>query len=927
MTENTKVFEEDLLSDETLEEKPAQDNNNIVIYDEHISIVDGLDDIHLAEIGADDNELVFNYSSSFSDFIFEFFDFSSSPIIVQTLYSYARNEYNRADLAATKITYVNTSSVNLVRASMSIETDKEVAPVKPTFQASEPEPSYAALNALTYVGTVGNDVVTGNNLSINVMDGLTGDDDLTGGQLSDQIWGGDGNDTISGGDGNDTLIGAADNDYILGGNGDDLIWGGDGWDDAAGGNGDDFLSGNEGNDILYGNTGSDIIYGGDGDDTLYSLDSGTSKSDLSYANMIYGGDGNDTIYGSSGTDSLNGGSGNDVIISRSGNGDTYEDYMLALNPLVYYRLGEDSGGTAIDATGNQNATYANGIKHEQNPLNSSLKNKSVKFDGSNDQVVTAADDARFDTTEGTVSAWFNADNLNSNYSIFSKDGNGNVDGQFYVGVNSNGDIYGRVQQGGADSSFTYNPTPAIGGKIQAGQWYMLTMTYGAGGADFYLNNQLIGSNGLLTKTDSDRAFIIGGRNSSSTPTDEFEGLIDEVAWLPNELNAAAVANLYTAGVGATLDVQNTTTLLGEAGNDTLTGSDGIDRLNGGDGLDTLYGGSDADTFIFEAANAFNDIDVVQDFDEGEGDVLDISDILSGFGVNAGNISDYVDINISGDDTYYDYIMALNPLVYFRLDETSGTTAVDSTGNIDGTYLGTPQLGQAGFDNGISNGAVAFDGSNDEIVEISDSSLFNTTEGTVSAWFNLADTNSNYVVFAKDGNGSIDGQFYLGVDSSGDIYGRFQHSGVNDSVTYDPTAAIGSKVQAGQWYMITMSYGAGGADVYINGQLIGSSATLTGTNSDRSFLIGAKNSSSSPDTELNGSIDEVIWLGNELNATEINNLYNAGVSAVDNLGPTNGLYVDTTGSGTFNAANQIAGFTDLTNISDELTMFNNGNLIF
>ena len=546
-----------------------------------------------------------------------------------------------------------------------------------------------------------------------MIDGLNGDDTITGGNLTDQLWGGAGDDDLNGGDGDDRMVGFIGNDQLSGGNGHDWLWGGDGNDTLTGNNGDDFISGNAGNDVLIGSVGSDTLYGGADDDIIYALDSDAdNKADLSYSNLIYGGEGDDTIYGSSGDDTLNGGAGNDTIYSRSGAGDSFEDYVLALNPIVYYRLDEDSGSnTAIDKAGNLDASYDGlNIQKEQSGFNNTLDNTAAKFIGLNDQSVLSADSPIFDTTQGTVSAWFNVDNLNNDYAVFSKDGNSDVDGQFYVGVDSNGDIYGRLQNGGTENHFAYDPTAAIGDKVHAGQWYMLTMTYGAGGADFYLNGQLVGSDPILTRTNSDRGFMIGGQNSGANQVrDEFQGSIDEVFWLPDELDSSAVGSLYNAGTSATLDTQNTTELLGGDGNDTLIGGDGLDALYGGDGLDQLFGGGGADRFIFEADSAFNDADNIQDFNEDHGDILDISDILSGIDVNAGNISDYVDISTGGNDNYVDYISSLNPIVYYRLDEDSGSVATDVTGTLDGSYTGSsPLYGQAGFNASVSNEAIGFE---------------------------------------------------------------------------------------------------------------------------------------------------------------------------------------------------------------------------
>jgi hypothetical protein len=71
-------------------------------------------------------------------------------------------------------------------------------------------------------------------------------------------------------------------------------------------------------------------------------------------------------------------------------------------------------------------------------------------------------------------------------------------------------------------------------------------------------------------------------------------------------------------------------------------------LSGGDGQDTLYGGTGIDTFIFEAANAYNDQDQIIDFVTGAGgDAIDISDLLTGF---SGPITDWLNFEVSGSDT-------------------------------------------------------------------------------------------------------------------------------------------------------------------------------------------------------------------------------------------------------------------------------------
>lgn len=77
-----------------------------------------------------------------------------------------------------------------------------------------------------------------------------------------------GNDSITGSGADDTLFGGAGNDTLNGGAGFDLLRGGLGDDSLVGGAGDDTLRGAEGNDTMIGGAGQDTIYGGEGADTI-----------------------------------------------------------------------------------------------------------------------------------------------------------------------------------------------------------------------------------------------------------------------------------------------------------------------------------------------------------------------------------------------------------------------------------------------------------------------------------------------------------------------------------------------------------------------------------------------------------------------------------------------------------------------------------
>lgn len=88
-------------------------------------------------------------------------------------------------------------------------------------------------------------------------------------------------------------------------------------------------------------------------------------------------------------------------------------------------------------------------------------------------------------------------------------------------------------------------------------------------------------------------------------------------------------------------------LRGGAGGDMLLGADGDDTLFGGLGADILSGGDGADHFVFDNLDG---IDTVTDFDDSDGDVLEIGDLLSGFDILDDDIADFVRLSETGDDT-------------------------------------------------------------------------------------------------------------------------------------------------------------------------------------------------------------------------------------------------------------------------------------
>ena len=92
--------------------------------------------------------------------------------------------------------------------------------------------------------------------------------------------------------------------------------------------------------------------------------------------------------------------------------------------------------------------------------------------------------------------------------------------------------------------------------------------------------------------------------------------------------------------------------------------------------------------------------------------------------------------------YSDRVMADGAVAYWKLDETSGTTAVDSLGGNNGTISGGVTLNQPGAVAGGTAMKFAAPG----LIMIS--TPLDAPQMTIEAWAKLADTATTYCVMEK-----------------------------------------------------------------------------------------------------------------------------------------------------------------------------------
>lgn len=223
------------------------------------------------------------------------------------------------------------------------------------------------------------------------------------------------------------------------------------------------------------------------------------------------------------------------------------------------------------------------------------------------------------------------------------------------------------------------------------------------------------------------------------------------------------------------------------------------------------------------------------------------------------------------DAYGRAVMVDEPNIYWRLDDTSGTTVRDQSGNLlTGSYSGKPTLNQTSPV--TSNPAVFFDGVND--LASSNASFANPTAYSIEAWFQSTSTVGGKIVGfgnARTGlSSSYDRHVYL------DPQGRLNF-GVYTGTTTVITSA--NTYNDGRWHHVVATQGASGMQLIVDGVLLGTNTASTAQNYTGYWRVGG-DSSWSGNAWFKGTIDEVAIYTLPLTVQQARNHYRASAAATN-----------------------------------------------
>jgi hypothetical protein len=226
--------------------------------------------------------------------------------------------------------------------------------------------------------------------------------------------------------------------------------------------------------------------------------------------------------------------------------------------------------------------------------------------------------------------------------------------------------------------------------------------------------------------------------------------------------------------------------------------------------------------------------------------------------------------------YQDEVLADNPVAYYRFEETSGTTAIDTANSNDGTYVNGVLLNQPSAP--ALGKAASFDGINDYV----STPRTVSTDFTLEAWVKTTAP-------SLTGSQSYDGNGLLWSDVGG-AANDFAMAMLNNGLSFftgnpDVTVTSATVINDGVWHHLVATRTQGGTvEIFIDGVSQGAATTNNNPlDGNPSIMIGGNVLDG---RYFAGLIDEVAYYPSVLSAARIRAHFRAGAlssAAVPTLG--------------------------------------------
>lgn len=226
------------------------------------------------------------------------------------------------------------------------------------------------------------------------------------------------------------------------------------------------------------------------------------------------------------------------------------------------------------------------------------------------------------------------------------------------------------------------------------------------------------------------------------------------------------------------------------------------------------------------------------------------------------------------------------VAYYKLDEASGTVAIDSVDAHNGTYINTPTLGATGK----IGTAVTFEESTNEYTTVINHADFRQTSTfSYGGWFKTTDTTQATIFISMaDKTISQAAGTYLTLNEV-TVGAITLQIGSVDGVDTEAKITRGSGLNDGNWHHVIATYNGTHGRIYIDGSLSGEPLVMAAPayNAVNYVSIGSWHVNGGYTHEFDGTLDEIAYWSRALISDEVIQLWNNS----NGISYTNDFFVD------------------------------------
>lgn len=237
----------------------------------------------------------------------------------------------------------------------------------------------------------------------------------------------------------------------------------------------------------------------------------------------------------------------------------------------------------------------------------------------------------------------------------------------------------------------------------------------------------------------------------------------------------------------------------------------------------------------------------------------------------------VNVPTAPADAYGASVYGSDPLFYYRLGESTGSTAVDSGSQENpGVYDGSYSLGAVGAVKGTANTAVDFTSGS----VASASSFSNPTTYSTEIWFKTATNRGGKLTGFGNAQSGLSGNYDRHVYMQDDgklVFGTWtgQTNTITSSTSYNDS----------KWHQVVATQSSAGMKLYVDGVLAGTNPQTNAQDYTGYWRAGGDVTWGSSDAYFNGSLDEFAVYQTALSASTVAQHFTLGAPIPQNVLPT------------------------------------------